>query len=81
MLLNELYDASIAGYHAPEDDNSIPNGKKPKWKESRKTRLTLRQIRKLRKMNDVRNFEVKENIKKVKRQYKAPASDAGGPTL
>ena len=39
------------------------------------------QIRKLRKMLDVRNFEERENLKKVHSQY-APKADAGGaPSL
>lgn len=80
MLLTELYDASVAGYQDVADDHSMPNGKKPKWKESRKTKLTLRQIRKLRKMNDVRNYETRENIKKIHKQYSTPV-EASGPTL
>ena len=44
MILLELFDPATPGYQDIADDNS-----KPKWKESRKTKLTLRQIRKLRK--------------------------------
>ena len=47
-----MFEPAIPGYQDVESDNS-----KPKWKESRKTKLTLKQIRKLRKMNDVRNYE------------------------
>jgi hypothetical protein len=43
MKLFEMYDAPLQGYQDVEADNS-----KPKWKESRKTKLTLKQIRKLR---------------------------------
>jgi hypothetical protein len=52
MKLFEMFEPAIPGYQDVESDNS-----KPKWKESRKTKLTLKQIRKLRKMNDVRNYE------------------------
>lgn len=75
MILLELFEPTLPGYQSPEDDHS-----KPKWKESRKTKLTLRQIRKLRQMLDVRNFESKEHLKNVHKQYSVPAADAG-PTL
>jgi hypothetical protein len=47
------------------------------WKTSRKTKLTLAQIRKLRKMMDVRNYEKKLYLNKVRTQYGAkPEADA-----
>jgi len=49
MKLFEMFTPAIEGYQDVESDNS-----KPKWKESRKTKLTLRQIRKLRKMNGLK---------------------------
>lgn len=64
MNLFEMFDAPIEGYQNIAADNS-----KPKWKESRKTKLTLRQIRKLRKMLDVRNYEKQKYLKKVHEQY------------
>ena len=67
MKLLEMFDAAIDGYQDLGSDNS-----KPKWKESRKTKLTLRQIRKLRKMLDVRNSEAKQNLKRVHAQYSTP---------
>ena len=70
MLIFEMFDRGIPGLQDVEDDNS-----QPKWKESRKTKLTLRQIRKLRKMHDVRTYERSENLKKVRTQYK-PAEQA-----
>ena len=76
MQLFEMFDAAIPGYQDLEADNS-----KPKWKESRKTKLTLRQIRKLRKMMDVRNYEKKKYLKKVHEQYGPqanPEAAAGG---
>ena len=64
MKLFEMYDQPIEGFQDVGTDNS-----KPKWKEFRKTKLTLRQISKLRKMNDVRNFEKAQNLKKIRKQY------------
>ena len=77
MHLTEMFDPPIAGYQNIQDDNS-----KPMWKMSRKTKLTLKQLRKLRKMLDVRNFEKKEYLKKVREQYGAkPEQEAGAPSL
>jgi hypothetical protein len=64
MKLYEMYDQPVKGYQDPADDNS-----RYKWTETRKTKLTLRQIRKLRKMLDVRNYEYSKNLKKVRKQY------------
>jgi hypothetical protein len=74
MLLMELYEKGIPGFVSDQDDSS-----RPKWGESRKTKLTLRQIRKLRKMLDVRSVETRQNIKKVQMQYKPKADPNGGP--
>lgn len=74
MRLMEMFNEAIPGYQDVESDNS-----KPKWKESRKTKLTLRQIRKLRKMMDVRNFERKKHLKKVHEQYGQTAPADGVP--
>ena len=68
MKLFEMFKPAVPGYQDTSDDNS-----KPRWKESRKTKLTLRQIRKLRKMFDVRNFEKSKNLEKVRKQYKPAA--------
>ena len=70
MKLFEMFTPAIEGYQDVESDNS-----KPKWKESRKTKLTLRQIRKLRKMNDVRNYEKANYLKKIHAQYSQPKAD------
>jgi len=66
MKLFEMFDAPIAGYQDVNQDNS-----KPVWRTSRKTKLTLKQLRKLRKMLDVRNYEKREHLKKVREQYGA----------
>ena len=68
MHLYEMFSSAIPGYQDVESDNS-----KPKWRESRKTKLTLKQLRKLRRMNDVRNYESKNYLKKVQQQYGAKA--------
>jgi hypothetical protein len=74
MKLFEMFDEAVAGYQDVSADNS-----KPKWRESRKTKLTLKQIRKLRKMNDVRNYEKVSYLKKIHQQY-APKTEAA-PTV
>lgn len=61
-----MFDAPISGYQDVNTDNS-----KPVWKTSRKTKLTLGQIRKLRKMMDVRRYEKKMYLNKVRAQYGA----------
>jgi hypothetical protein len=78
MKLFEMFEPAIEGYQDVQSDNS-----KPKWKESRKTKLTLKQIRKLRKMNDVRNYEKSQYLKKVHEQYgpQANAEGGGAPTV
>jgi len=68
MILLELFNAPIAGLQDVESDNS-----KPVWRTSRKTKLTLRQIRKLRRMMDIRNFEKKLYLDKIRNQYGAKA--------
>lgn len=65
-----MFDPAIPGYQDTSADNSSP-----KWRESRKTKLTLKQIRKLRKMNDVRNYEKIQHLKKVHEQYAAAAPE------
>ena len=70
MKLFEMFDEAVAGYQDVSADNS-----QPKWRESRKTKLTLKQIRKLRKMYDVRNYEKVSYLKKIHQQY-APKAEA-----
>lgn len=72
MKLLEMFDPPISGYQDINNDNS-----KPTFKQSRKTKLTLRQIRKLRKMLDVRNYEKKQDLKKIHSQY-GPKAEAEG---
>ena len=68
MILNELYDRSPESYQDVSQDNS-----QPRLGDLRKTKLTLRQINKLRRMNDVRTYEFKEKLKRVKAMYAPPA--------
>lgn len=75
MILSEMFDPPVAGFQNVSDDNS-----KPVWRTSRKTKLTLNQIRKLRKMLDVRNYEKKLYLDKVRAQYGAKAGEEAGPT-
>lgn len=77
MQLFEMFDAPINGMQDVNADES-----KPTYKTSRKTKLTLKQIRKLRRMLDVRNYEKKNYLQKVRKQYGAkPEEAAGGPSL
>ena len=76
MKLFEMFDPPIAGYQDVNQDNS-----KPVWRTSRKTKLTLEQLRKLRRMLDVRNYEKKEHLKKVRDQYGSTAQNQAGPTI
>ena len=72
MILNELYHQVSNAYQDLSQDNSQTT------KNSlRKTRLTLRQINKLRQMNDVRNYEYKEKLKDIRKQYAPPAAPPG----
>jgi hypothetical protein len=76
MHLFEMFEPPVSGYQDVNQDNS-----KPVWKTSRKTKLTLKQIRKLRKMLDVRNYEKKEYLKKVREQYGASAQNNAEPSI
>lgn len=72
MILNELYQRQPEAYQDVSDDNT-----QPRLSDTRKTRLTLRQIKKLRQMNDVRTYEYKEKLKDIKAQYAPPAAPPG----
>lgn len=66
MILNELYERSPGAYQDLSADNSQTT-----LDSLRKTRLTLRQINKLRQMNSIREFEFKEKLKNIRKQYGA----------
>lgn len=77
MQLHEMFDAPINGLQDVNADNS-----KPTYRTSRKTKLTLKQIRKLRRMLDVRSYEKKQYLEKVRKQYGAkPEGGEGAPAL
>jgi hypothetical protein len=69
MILNELYERSPGAYQDLSADNSQTT-----LNSLRKTRLTLRQINKLRQMNSIREFEFKEKLKNIRKQYGAAAA-------
>ena len=91
MLLNEFFDnqedgqAVLAdesgetsnlekdGRRTEKDDNTVLS-----LSDMRKTRLTLMKLHKLRLMNDVRKLEKTQKIDSIKKQYAAPALEAGG---
>jgi hypothetical protein len=68
MILNEIYRREPEGYQDVSQDNT-----QPRLSDTRKTRLTLRQLNKLRQMQDVRTFEYKEKLSKIQKQYKPAA--------
>ena len=74
MQLFEMFDPPVQGLQDVNSDNS-----KPTYRTSRKTKLTLSQIRKLRRMIDVRNYEKKIYLGKVRNQYgpKPEAAEGG----
>jgi hypothetical protein len=76
MKLTEMFDPPISGYQEVDKDNS-----KPTWKASRKTKLTLKQLNKLRRMLDVRAYERKLHLKKVKKQYGSKPDEGAAPAL
>ena len=63
MILNEIYQREPGAYQDLSDDNT-----QLQLKDLRKTRLTLKQLRKLRQMNDIRSFEFKEKLEKIRKQ-------------
>lgn len=46
-----------------------------KMSDSRKTKLTLRQIHQLRRMNDVRDIEKKSEVDRLKKIYGKPPAE------
>jgi hypothetical protein len=77
MNLFEMFSVMPDGYQTPAEDHSVA-----KKSDTRKTRLTLRQINKLRIMNDIRRIEHEKDIEKAVKQYGAqPAEGGGAPPL
>jgi hypothetical protein len=55
------------GYRTEKDDNTVL-----KLDNTRKTKVTLKQLNRLRIMNDIRKLEHEQKIEQVQSQYKAP---------
>ena len=81
MYLKEFYNYDDDGdfkedpRYSPEDDKTSPE----KF-QTRKTRLTLRQISRLRKMNDARKFEKVKDLKLIRKQF-GQVPDQDGPII
>lgn len=73
MLLLEFYSPPPQGWQDVDDDSS-----KPKYGETRKTKLTLGMISKIRRMNDVQTFERAKDLKNLRSQYGTPSAEGGG---
>ena len=63
----DQFDVPFSRYEA-SDDNSVV-----KKKNTRKSRLTLRQIHLMRQMNDVHTFEKAKEIETIQKVYATPA--------
>lgn len=75
MFLREFFEAAPEGWQDRQDDHS-----QPKWGESRKTKLLLREINKLRRMQEVQAYERAKDLKKIRKQY-SPPTQGNAPTL
>jgi hypothetical protein len=73
MLLNEMFSPPLTGYQDEEDDQNVVT-----WKNSIKTRITLRQLNKLRRVRDVHDYERAMEDEQVHEQYGAAEDDSGG---
>lgn len=72
MIILEMFDElPNPGRRTDDEDNTSLQ-----LKDLRKTKLTLAQINRLRIMNDVRKLEYQQKLKKVQKQYAAPAGDS-----
>ena len=77
MKLNDLFVSNLLESY---DDTAIPfsrydgdSDQTPvKQRDTRKTRLTLRQIHLLRQMRDIQTFEKAREIEKIQKIYKTP---------
>jgi hypothetical protein len=73
MFITELFEPTAPGYRTEKDDSSVQH-----LSDLRKTKITFAHLNKLRMANDVRRFEHEDKLKKVSKQYKAPAEAAMG---
>ena len=58
--------------YEPDDDESIV-----RKSDTRKTRLTLRQLNRLRRMRDVKRLEKSKDLEIIRKMYAQPKQDAG----
>jgi hypothetical protein len=70
MNLFEFFTKFPKPYQDAQDDSS-----QLKMSDSRKTKLTLRQIHQLRRMNDVRDIEKKNEVDRLKKIYGKPPAE------
>lgn len=63
---NSMGDVPFSRYDAEEDSTVMTK------KDTRKTRLTLRQIHLLRQMQDVHTFEKAKELENIQKIYKTP---------
>lgn len=70
MNLFEFFTKFPKPYQTAQDDSS-----QIKMSDSRKTKLTLRQIHQLRRMNDVRDIEKKNEVDRLKKIYGKPPAE------
>jgi hypothetical protein len=60
------FDVPFSRYDGENDQTTV------KRKDTRKTRLTLRQIHLLRQMKDIQTFEKAKEIEKIQKIYRTP---------
>ena len=79
MILKELFyfdlDANLNGLNS-YDDSSDLSVMKPK--DTRKTRLSLKQINRLRKISDLHMKEQEAELDFIARMYAPPPEESGG---
>lgn len=74
MLLLELYNQD----QIPEEYQTIDDdGSRPQLGDLRKSKLTLRQLNKLRRLNDIKQVEFDEKLKKVQSMYGSAEAPPG----
>lgn len=61
------FDVPFSRYDGEEDQTHV------KRKDTRKTRLTLRQIHLLRQMKDIQTFEKAREVEKIQKIYRTPS--------
>lgn len=89
MILTELFSQELVGMDVNPAHGTDPNQPSDRYdpendqtivtkRDTRKVRLTLRQINKLRKLREIRTIEKFEDSKQAARQYGPSDEDGGG---